>query len=96
MARGTRALWFQWEQLVLIKGILYRQCKTRNRSVICQLIVPSSMQKEVLKQSHDGRTGGHLGQKCTLSKIQKNFYWVGYRRTVHVDVWVNGCQFCQA
>ncbi len=52
------------------------------------------MQKEILKQSHDGRTGGHLGQKRTLSKFQRKFYWVGYRRTV--DVWVNGCQSCQA
>ena len=94
LPRETKSLWFQWDQLLLKGGLLYRRSQFKNRSVTLQLVVPTGLQKEVLKQSHDTRIGGHLGQKRTLRKVQKSYYWVGYRHIV--DMWVRSCLKCQA
>ena len=38
------------------------------------LIVPDSLQAEVLHMNHDSRDSGHLGQRNTYLRIKKSFY----------------------
>lgn len=95
-SRATKALFGQWSQLVLEGGILYRRfVSTEHRdSSFLQMVVPFCLKKEVLLLGHDTRTAGHLGQLRTFKKIQKSYYWPGYREDV--ELWVKSCMSCQA
>jgi transposase InsO family protein len=90
----TKALWMQWDQLSLENGILYRRFLQPNSSPSIQLVVPASLREEVLLKAHDDRTAGHLGQYRTYKKVQKSYYWPGYRD--HISLWVSTCHACQA
>ena len=39
------------------------------------LIVPDSLQAEVLHMNHDSRDSGHLGQRNTYLRTKKSFHW---------------------
>ncbi len=90
-SRETKGCWYLWEQLELRDGILYRRFEV-NSSSIYQVVVPSSMRRDVMIQAHSARTAGHLGQTKTLKKIQRSFYWLGYRS--EVQRWVRQCEDC--
>uniref|UniRef100_A0A1X7TH70 Integrase zinc-binding domain-containing protein n=1 Tax=Amphimedon queenslandica TaxID=400682 RepID=A0A1X7TH70_AMPQE len=57
-----------------------------------QLVLPSSLQSEVLKQIHAGSVGGHLGQSKTLQKLRDQFYWPGHYNDVMM--WCASCPSC--
>lgn len=40
-----------------------------------QLIVPISMQKDILKDLHEGALGGHLGAEKMINKQKERFCW---------------------
>ena len=90
-SRETKGYWYLWEQLELREGILYRRFEV-NSSSIYQVVVPSSIRRDVLIQAHNVRTAGHLGQSKTFRKIQRSFYWLGYR--TDVQRWVRQCEDC--
>ena len=67
----TSRLLALWDQLVLKDIVLYRHFVSANGSQDhLQLVVPKSLQEEVLKQIHDDR---HLGQEKTLSRVKQKF-----------------------
>ena len=90
-SRETKAYWYLWDQLELKQGILYRRFEN-NLSSFEQVVVPKSLQKEVLQTAHNVRTGAHLGQTKTFKKIQRSFYWIGYR--TYVASWIKQCESC--
>ena len=52
---ATKELWSQWHSLVLKNGVLYRRHEYKNgQPVAMQLIVPSSMKNDFIKQVHGG------------------------------------------
>ena len=58
------------------------------------LIVPRRKVQSVLKEMHDGTSGGHLGVNKTLDKIRKWFYWL--HLCYDVEEWVQTCEICAA
>ena len=52
------------------------------------------MQRKLLYEVHDAPTGGHLGQRKTLHKLQSMCYWPGMQRDV--EDYVQGCVVCGA
>ena len=56
-----------------------------------QLLVPASLRKRVLKETHDGLCGRHLGKEKTLQKLKLAHYWPGYWNSVR-----DWCRTCVA
>ena len=82
---ATKELWSQWHSLVLKNGVLYRRHEYKNgQPVAMQLIVPSSMKNDFIKQVHGGMCGGHMGIRRTIEQVQKRGYWRYWRRDVDV------------
>ena len=69
--RVTKGYWFQFDQLEVHNGILYRRWvdEVGNGSRLL-LVVPYSLQECVIGIAHDGPTGGHLGVAKTIPKIK--------------------------
>ena len=83
-----KTLWRQWDRLCIISGILYLEwIKEKDSSYL--LIVPQSLQKQVLHNYHDIPSAGHLGTEKTLGRIKQGFYWPSMKDTV-----LNYCKSC--
>lgn len=79
----ARHYWVIWDALTLINGVLYKYFQKHDSSDwYQQLIVPRSLRTEVLKLSHDGLMGGHLGTKKTKAKVNQAFYWYNMREDI--------------
>jgi transposase InsO family protein len=52
------------------------------------------LQAKLLYEAHDAPTGGHLGERKTLHKMQRSCYWPGMRKDV--EDYVRGCVVCAA
>ena len=79
----TRKLFQLWDQLQVVDGILFRVFHDSESDVKWrQLVVPSSLQSEILEQVHAGSVGRHLGQSKTLQKLKDRFYWPGHYNDV--------------
>ena len=81
-----------WEQLLVRDGVLFRQWESPDASrSVYQLVLPKSERRDVLRDLHEGVTGGHLGETKVLEKLKERFYWPG-----HVGDVKNWCQSCSA
>ena len=40
------------------------------------------IRQDILRDLHEGVTGGHLGEVKTLSKLKERFYWPGHYNDV--------------
>jgi hypothetical protein len=69
------------------------RCETGEGGNLC-LVVPASIQNEVLELCHNNILAGHFGQKKTLQKLHRQFYWPNMKDKV--NNYVNRCQRCQA
>ncbi len=88
-----KTLWGAWKQLVIKDRVLYRRWESdTGEEVRYLLVVPRSMQEEVLRQLHDSPTGGHLGMKKLLDRVKHRFYWQGMRDSVRN--WIRRCLVC--
>ena len=56
-----------------------------------QLMVPNKFRQDILRNLHEGITGGHLGEAKTLGKLKERFYWPGHYNDVR-----GWCQTCKA
>ena len=66
----------QWDQLVTVNGVLYRQFLQPNDSQVhLQLVVPEELRENIVKDIHEGVSGGHLGQDKTHYRLKEWFYW---------------------
>ena len=54
-----------------------------------QLVLPRSLQEEVLKELHSGVVSGHLGEQKMVQQLRERFYWPGMTDDVK-----NWCQTC--
>jgi transposase InsO family protein len=52
------------------------------------------VQSKLLYEAHDAPTGGHLGERKTLHKLQRTCYWAGMRKDI--EDYVRGCVVCAA
>ncbi|CAG2204197.1 unnamed protein product [Mytilus edulis] len=91
-SRATRSLWLCRPCFVMFNHVLYYKfigCPARQG--LC-LVVPSELKGEVLKNCHDTKTSGHLGQKKTLDKLKQAFLWYNMRKDC--DDYVSTCATC--
>ena len=88
-----RRLLQQWDQLSVQDGVLWRYCiQPDDGRGWLQLVVPHQLRAEILKEAHEGVSGGHLGQDKTLYRLKEIFYWPGHFNDVRD--WCLTCQAC--
>lgn len=89
-----KAYWSLYDQLSLENGTLVRMWEEKPDLLKPLPVVPRACISEILASLHDSPSGGHLGQKKTLSKVKTRYFWIG--RTVDVKVWCLTCETCVA
>ncbi len=90
---AARKLIQLWNQLELKDGVLWRRFESEDGSSSHpQLVVPSALREEVLRELHEGVAGGHLGQDKTLHRLKERFYWPGH--WTDVANWCRTCATC--
>ena len=52
------------------------------------------VQSQLLHEAHDAPTGGHMGERKTVNKLQRSCYWYGMQKDI--EDYVRGCQVCAA
>ena len=91
----TKIYWAQWNSLRMRDGQLYRRWEsTVGKLVKWQLVLPKTARDDVLRQLHDGPTGGHYGENKTLEKIRHRYYWA--KCGLDVKLWCKLCAVCAA
>ena len=56
------------------------------------LVVPRKLQQEIMEISHGSLLGGHLGQKKTLGRLRKKYFW--FQMKGAVNSWIKKCIIC--
>ena len=95
MSKNIKTYWAQWDSILVDNGLLKRALEnTEGDQRRLQLIIPKSKVPEVLRELHDGASGGHLGVHRTLEKARERFYWANLKDDV-LD-WCRRCATCAA
>jgi len=89
---AVRNLWLHWDLLNVIDGVLFKRHVASDGSESMQLVLPRTLQSEVLHSAHDSNTGGHLGIDKTYSKLRGKFHW--YKMKDSVKVHIRSCEKC--
>lgn len=88
-----KSYWAQWNSLIVEDGIMKRVWESNDgKEKRHQTVVPQRKIYEVLKEYHDGISGGHFGINKTLAKIRQRFYWLKCRDDV--EDWCRKCKDC--
>ena len=91
---SVRAYFLNWQQFKLIKGVLYYEWVDDSGERSLRLLVPRKFRRRVIQSCHEPSYSGHQGEKRTLDRVRKNFYWYGL--TVDVLHYVAACAVCGA
>ncbi len=92
---AVRKYWLCWPQVELHQGVLfYRWERPGGLSPSLLLLVPASMQTEVLQACHNPPQSGHLGEGKTLERLRQSFHWYGMGGDVHL--YIQRCRHCNA
>ena len=62
-------------------------------AAVDQLVLPVAYRRPIVEIAHDGRFGGHLGVRKTLSKVLRSFFWPGVR--TQISDFCRACRVCQ-
>ena len=80
---NTKILWAQWPRLVVREGVVYRVVFDRSgKPDGYQLLVPTSLRKDLIDFIHSGLTGSHVGIGKTMSQLARRAWWCGWRGDV--------------
>ena len=83
-----------WHQLSLTDGVVCRTYKPGpSQHLVTVPLLPASLHKSALYQSHDIAASGHQGISKTLRRLQEVAYWVGMARDV--SQYCVQCVVCQ-
>ena len=90
----TKAYYCEWTRLEMRNRVLYRRWESRNglRNHL-QVLLPRSMQWEVLEKIHDSQSVAHMGRRRTVFALQQFCHW--YRLFEDVKWWIHTCEMCQ-
>ena len=72
-------------------NVLYRQSPTGERAAI-HLVVPKTLQTELLHWCHDHFTSGHLGLNKTYERLRSIYFWNNMFADLHR--WIESCVSC--
>lgn len=78
----------QWRRLVEQGGVLYRKVSHPRGEEMLQVLLPKSLQGQVLHQLHQEH--GHQGVKRTIDLVSQRCYWPGMYHDI--QQW---CQECE-
>jgi len=93
-SRDSKILLVDWDRLQLHEGMLYRKWVDNHGKVEwCQLTLPRTYREVIMKQIHDGTTGGHAGVHRTYQKMRTRCYFP--RMKEYIRLWVGTCPICQ-
>jgi hypothetical protein len=92
---ASRHYWLLWDNLILKNGVLLKclNCQSTDGGNH-QLMVPVSLQHELIGQMHCSLTAGHLGIKKTKSKLVQRYYW--YNLKEDIKLYIAQCDVCAA
>src|SRR5208282_5054281 len=73
----TKILWSQWFRFVVRDGIVYRLWFGKNgEPSMLQLLAPHGIREDIIKMSHGGMCGGHMGISKTCNQVQGFLAWL--------------------
>lgn len=79
-------------EFIVEKDLLFRVTKDHRGNARRQLILPTSLRKEILSLCHDG-IGAHMGCTKTKDKILRHYFWPGAIKDI--EYYVKTCDPCQ-
>ncbi len=82
--------WINKDQYRLKGGVIWKQ--TVDGKLL--LVLPKSMQEEVLRGCHDIPSAGHQGIDRTTAKVKEKYSWYGLSKAV--KLYVLSCDICNA
>ena len=83
MRYTARAVWAQFELLLLQQGVLYIKSAAHTTQAKLRMVVPKQLVEQALVEVHDGVAGAHLGGMQSLMKIKARFQRPGTTKEVH-------------
>lgn len=81
----------QWPKIIEKDGLLYRVINDVHTGECHQLLLPTCLTAQVLKNVHDQM--GHQGIKRTLALLRQRCFWGGMYEDM--EQWVKQCQRCE-
>ena len=84
----TKFYWMNRDLFKIEEGLVYR---TSNDGQ-AQLVIPKSMQREVLEANHDLPSAAHSGTTRTYQRLKQAFYWHKMKRSV--ETYIEQCAIC--
>ena len=79
----TKILWSQWHRLVVKDGVVYKLWFSQGgEPTRLQLLAPRILREDIIKKSHGGMSGGHMGIAKTCDQVQRRAFWLGWRGDV--------------
>ena len=92
---AARTYWLNFDNLFLRDDVLHLQWLGNDaRPSALRLLVPRSLQPEVLKACHDTLFAAHMGVRRTVDQVKRRFHWPGLRKDVKLHI--RCCKVCNA
>ena len=92
MRCAARAVWAQFELLLLQQRVLYIKSAAHTTQAKLRMVVPKQLVEQALVEVHDGVAGAHFGGMQSLMKIKARFRRPGTTKEVHC--YCNRCLTC--
>ena len=92
MRCAARAVWAQFELLLLQQRVLYVKSAAHTTQAKLRMIVPKQLVEQALVEVHDGVAGAHFGGMESLMKIEARFRRPGTTKEVHC--YCDQCLIC--
>ena len=88
---AEKLMWQEGQYFLSDNDILYKQSYAGKKTVI-QLVVPKTLQTELLHWCHDHFMSGHLGLNKTYECLRSTYFW----NNMFADLqrWIKSCVFC--
>ena len=81
------------ECYVTDRNVLFREVGRGNGVRSFGVVVPATMQYEIIKAPHVSAFAGHKGARITLQRLNERFYWPGMG--TDVEAFVAACKFAR-
>ena len=83
MRYAARAVWAQFELLLLQQRVLYIKSAAHTTQAKLRMVVPKQLVEQALVEVYDGVAGAQLGRMKSLMKIKATFWRSGKTKEVH-------------